>query len=117
MPYKPPRPCRYRGCPALTNDRSGYCPAHLKVTRRSSDALRGSSTARGYDYRWQKESKLYLIDHPLCVLCLPRPVPAVLVDHIIPHKGDPVLFWDKNNWQPLCMYHHNKKTAEENRKG
>jgi hypothetical protein len=21
------------------------------------------------------------------------------LDHIIPHKGDPVLFWDEKNWQ------------------
>ncbi|WP_349253802.1 HNH endonuclease signature motif containing protein [Bradyrhizobium sp. CB2312] len=33
--------------------------------------------------------------------------PAVVVDHIKPHRGDRALFWDKGNWQPLCTHHHN----------
>jgi 5-methylcytosine-specific restriction protein A len=67
-----------------------------------------------------------LRDHPLCVHCLEgvvlpgelkglkgRVTPATVVDHIIPHRGDPVLFWDrKGNWQGLCAPHHNKKTGE-----
>jgi len=32
---------------------------------------------------------------------------ATVVDHITPHKGDQVLFWDKGNWQSLCVTHHN----------
>lgn len=29
--------------------------------------------------------------------------PAKQVDHVVPHKGDPVLFWDEEgNWQSLC---------------
>lgn len=27
---------------------------------------------------------------------------ATLVDHVIPHKGDQSLFWDKANWQSAC---------------
>ncbi|WP_196941894.1 hypothetical protein [Pseudooceanicola algae] len=29
-----------------------------------------------------------------------------MTDHIVPHKGDQRLFWDKNNWQPCCAWHH-----------
>jgi 5-methylcytosine-specific restriction protein A len=36
-----------------------------------------------------------------------------VVDHIIPHKGDKDLFWDSNNWQPLCKTCHDEKTARE----
>ena len=36
-----------------------------------------------------------------------------VVDHIIPHKGDKVLFWDRSNWQPLCKTCHDTKTARE----
>ncbi|WP_309252328.1 HNH endonuclease signature motif containing protein [Paenibacillus spongiae] len=36
---------------------------------------------------------------------------ATVIDHIKPHKGNKVLFWDRNNWQPLCKSHHDKKTA------
>jgi len=39
---------------------------------------------------------------------------AVVVDHIIPHRGDLALFWDeKNNWQALCHRCHSRKTARE----
>ena len=40
---------------------------------------------------------------------------ATVVDHIIPHRGDMKLFWDKSNWQPLCEHHHNVKTMTEDR--
>jgi 5-methylcytosine-specific restriction protein A len=35
------------------------------------------------------------------------------VDHIIPHKGNMNLFWDKRNWQSMCGRCHSKKTAKE----
>ncbi|MFG1378079.1 HNH endonuclease [Xanthobacter autotrophicus] len=25
-----------------------------------------------------------------------------MVDHIIPHRGDKALMWDRSNWQALC---------------
>jgi 5-methylcytosine-specific restriction enzyme A len=27
---------------------------------------------------------------------------ATQVDHVVPHRGDPRLFWDQHNWQSLC---------------
>jgi 5-methylcytosine-specific restriction protein A len=33
-------------------------------------------------------------------------VPTQVVDHITPHNGDPVLFNDPDNWQPLCSECH-----------
>ena len=38
---------------------------------------------------------------------------VVVVDHIIPHRGDQKLFWDQNNWQSLCKSCHDKKTLTE----
>ena len=35
---------------------------------------------------------------------------ASVVDHIIPHRGDEALFWDRSNWQALCHRHHSIKT-------
>ena len=29
-------------------------------------------------------------------------VSATVVDHVVPHRGDPVLFWDESNWQSQC---------------
>jgi 5-methylcytosine-specific restriction protein A len=37
----------------------------------------------------------------------------VVVDHIIPHKGDKKLFWSRDNWQSLCLSCHNRKSATE----
>ncbi len=67
-----------------------------------------SSAARGYGYRWQKARLRYLSEHPLCVMCMQagRVTAATVVDHRIPHRGDPVLFWDETNWQALCKTHH-----------
>lgn len=115
MPYKLARSCRRHGCPNLTNDKSGYCPEHKKEAQQQQDKTRGSSTSRGYDNRWRKARKQFLSNHPLCIKCEEegRVVAAVIVDHITPAKGSPILFWDETNWQPLCEYHHNLKTAKE----
>ncbi|WP_309304432.1 HNH endonuclease [Brevibacillus laterosporus] len=32
---------------------------------------------------------------------------------MVAHKGDKTLFWDRNNWQPICEQCHNRKTARE----
>lgn len=41
-------------------------------------------------------------------LRLGRIVQASVVDHILPHRGDQALFWDKDNWQSLCAECHNR---------
>ncbi|KDD10022.1 HNH endonuclease [Bordetella bronchiseptica] len=70
----------------------------------------GKQTAaqRGYDYRWQQARAAYLREHPLCCFCVRggRDVIATVVDHIIPHRGDKALFWDRSNWQGLCVPCH-----------
>ncbi len=76
---------------------------------------RPSAAKRGYGRSWQKASKAYLDANPLCAECERQGTigAATLVDHIIPHKGNEVLFWDASNWQSLCARHHNEKTAKE----
>ena len=39
----------------------------------------------------------------------------LLLDHIIPHRGNPVLMWDESNWQALCKPCHDKKTWTEDK--
>ena len=48
--------------------------------------------------------------HPLCRMCEAegKITVATIVDHVIPHKGDRVLFNDVRNWQPLCKAHHDR---------
>ena len=74
---------------------------------------RGSAHERGYTSRWQRARVGYLRLHPLCVFCQRRGTltPASVVDHIKPHKGDKVLFWDSDNWQPLCKLCHDSDKA------
>lgn len=73
-----------------------------------------SAASRGYGSRWNKARKMYLAAHPLCEQCLKegRYTKATVVDHIKPHRGDPKLFWDPDNWQALCKKCHDKKTGE-----
>lgn len=69
-----------------------------------------------YGTRWQKERKVFLMNNPWCVMCKQdtrRMVKANVVDHVRPHKGDMILFWDKANWQSLCRTHHNSVKARE----
>ena len=115
MPYKPSRPCRYQGCPNLTDHPRGYCSLHLSGKYREEDSKRPPSHERGYDRHWRKERWAYLTENPLCVECLKeeRVTPATIVDHIIPPKGNQELFWDRSNWQSLCKPHHDRKTATE----
>jgi 5-methylcytosine-specific restriction protein A len=40
-----------------------------------------------------------------------------VVDHVVPHRGDAVLFWNKRNWAALCKPCHDAKTAREGRWG
>ncbi len=110
MPQKPRRPCRYPGCPEFCEQGQVFCKDHLMW---SGDRLRGGSAERGYDARWRKARLLYLKQHPLCTACQAegKIVPATVVDHIIPHRGDQQLFWDQGNWQALCDRHHNEKTG------
>ena len=109
MPKRPKRPCRYPGCPNLCESGT-YCPEH---SAESPDRLCGSAAERGYDAKWRRARKLFLQRHPLCANCLSQGIvtPATVVDHIVPHRGDRALFWDENNWQPLCKNCHDQKTG------
>lgn len=69
---------------------------------------RKSATERGYNGRWRKARQTFLSKNPFCKSCHDRGmlIRADVVDHIIPHRGDTKLFWDKANWQPLCTPCH-----------
>ncbi|MCY7484420.1 HNH endonuclease signature motif containing protein [Paenibacillus alvei] len=113
MPAKPLRPCGKPGCPKLSTER--YCKDHRVEQRRQAEQERGTAAQRGYDHKWRKARLGFLRKHPLCKHCYDagKYTPSYVVDHIIPHKGDKALFWDRNNWQPLCKQCHDVKTATE----
>lgn len=105
MPMKPKRPCRHPGCPALSD--GVYCEAHRGLYAREN------ASSRGYDGRWKSARRAYLRRNALCAECrrAGKLTPATVVDHIMPHRGDMQLFWDKKNWQPLCKDCHDRKTG------
>lgn len=90
MPRKPMKPCCHPGCPKLTEGR--YCEEHEALHR----GERKSASGRGYNSKWQRARKRFLKEHPLCCKCEEegKYVRATIVDHIKPHRGDPILFWD-----------------------
>ena len=86
-----------------------------KRRQAQQEARRASSTARGYGRQWRKVRAAHMASQPLCVRCSENNliVKGEAVDHIIPHKGDMGLFWDRSNLQTLCHSCHNRKTATE----
>ena len=111
MPMRPKHPCSHPGCPELVPSGPKYCDKHKAAHPEESRPASG----RGYGSRWQKARKQYLESHPLCVMCMKEGQfrKATVVDHIVPHRGDERLFWDRENWQSLCKEHHDRKTLTE----
>ena len=111
MPTRPKVPCHHPGCAELVASGTKYCAKHRSL---HPEEIR-SAGARGYNWEWQKARKVFLAANPLCVQCMAegRYIKATVVDHIIPHRGNQELFWDRNNWQALCKRHHDLKTGNE----
>lgn len=70
-----------------------------------------SAASRGYDHRWRAARLQFLADNPFC----PCGMLATVVDHVVAHHGDEALFWDMNNWAPMCASCHGRKTVREQR--
>jgi len=66
--------------------------------------------------RWRRRREQQLSSEPLCRFCEARGlvVPATVADHVEPHRGDPVKFW-QGLLQSLCKACHDRdKQREEN---
>jgi len=68
--------------------------------------------------RWRMRSINQIKQHPLCVMCLQAGwvTAAKVADHIVPHKGDPTLFYE-GKLQSLCKHHHDKSKQEFEHRG
>jgi 5-methylcytosine-specific restriction endonuclease McrA len=108
---KPPRLC---SCGKIVpHDQRCECQRKQDRERKARhDRNRPSARERGYDHRWRKARVEYLALHPYCRMC---GKPASVVDHVIPHKGDPRLFWHRANWQPLCQPCHDRHKQRQER--
>lgn len=78
---------------------------------------RRTASERGYGHRWRQARLTFLAENPLCRYCEQRGhvTAATVVDHIVPHRGDQELFWNVENWQPLCKACHDSAKAREER--
>lgn len=81
---------------------------NIKMTNASWRSGKKTAAERGYDHKWRKYREGFLFKNPLCVFCLKenRATAANIVDHIVPHNGDRILFWDTSNHQALCKHCH-----------
>lgn len=109
MPNRALRPCSYPGCPNLV--RSGYCEQHrhLEVKQHILEYQRLYNHSS-----WNRLRAAQLARDPWCADCLAKDIytPATDVDHIEPHRGDPVKFF-AGRLQSLCHPCHSRKTLKE----
>ena len=109
VPKKPKRPCKYNGCPNLTDHKSGYCDEHRKPMQRHYEHF-----ARGYNHReryggaWKKIRDRYIKAYPLCEKCLAekKATMATLVHHKIPLANGGTN--DESNLMSLCVSCHER---------
>lgn len=74
----------------------------------SSDAVRGSSSSRGYDWQWELLRREHLTANPLCFHCEDY---ATVVDHRVPIAVDPTRRLDRTNLRSCCTECHNSITT------
>ena len=139
MPMKPPHPCRRRGCyrlPIPGSDycaehtqpaswgrppvflhqcatpgcsarvRRGHCPEHAAARERqrpNADVRLWYQTPR-----WRRLRLTVLNDEPICRDC--QRERSTDVDHVVPHRNDAALFWDRDNLAGRCHGCHARKT-------
>jgi 5-methylcytosine-specific restriction enzyme A len=91
-----------------------------KVHRRQREDTRPSARGRGYDTKWERYSKSFLLTHPWCSDPLRRHpgqrIRATVTDHIVAHKLSQaiasndaariqeamLLFWSASNHGAVC---------------
>jgi 5-methylcytosine-specific restriction endonuclease McrA len=87
-----------------------------------SDARSAEAAAWRWWYntaRWRALRRAQLEAHPLCAFCEAdgRLTAATTADHVVPHKGCVVLFFDPRNLQSLCTPHHSRTKQQIERRG
>lgn len=102
------RLCVEPGCSNIVErGRCKGCAAKRERDRPLADVRRLYHSAR-----WLALRLRVLLEQPLCAVCdlAGLVVASAEVDHVIPHRGDLRLFWDRANLQGLCKPCHSRKT-------
>jgi 5-methylcytosine-specific restriction protein A len=115
MPTSPPSLCTVQGCPNLVP--YGKCVEHTAEARKESDSKRPNSTERGYDHKWAKARREYLLGHRECegeacshIPWYRRPT-ATDVDHLDGKGPLGPNGYNESNYQALCHSCHSRTTA------
>lgn len=115
MPSRCARACATPGCRGFAEVR-GRCP---ECASRAEQARAEEAGRIWYNTsRWRRlrvevlEAADYMCQCEACAL-EGRATAANTVDHRIPHRGDPRLFWDRANLQAMSAECHSAKTARE----
>ena len=112
MPYKPKKPCAWRGCRELT--RSRYCETHTKQTAKNYNQYkRDPDTNKRYGRTWREIRTVFLSSNPLCVWCEQdgRLTPSTVAHHKVKLSDGGTNDWD--NMTALCKKCHSRLHAEQ----
>lgn len=112
MAYVRKVPCAKVGCLNFAEKSSSYCAEHIPPKQISRDTT--SKYKHMYNSKWDKARKEFLVVNMYCVKC---GKPADTVHHVIEHKGDWKLFWDKSNWVAICSSCHSRIHSSNLHKG
>lgn len=107
MPRLPKKPCRYPGCPNLTDET--YCDKHKKLMDKAYEEHgRDKETKKRYGRNWARIRKRYVAAHPFCEECFKRGiiVPVDEVHHKVPLAEGGT--HDEENLVSLCKSCHAK---------
>ena len=111
MPRRPKIPCRYPGCPNLTDE--AYCDVHKKLMTKQYETYgREEQTSKRYGHVWKEVRKRYVSKHPFCEMCFAKGiiVPVDEVHHKIPLAEGGTN--DQANLISLCKSCHAKIHGE-----
>src|SRR3989304_1214376 len=107
MAQAPLKPCRYRGCAAVSS--AAYCPTHERQAKARLESGRGKTAARGYGGVWRKIRAIVVGEEPCCRRC--KMQPTKFVNHIIPKRAGGTD--DRSNLQGLCIRCNVAKTWKD----
>lgn len=77
------------------------------------DAKRPTARARGYTSKYQEARDGFLKANPNCARC---GAPSSVLHHVVPHRGDKKLFWDRKNWAAVCAPCHDGPIQSKERR-
>ena len=113
MTTSPRKPCANvtLGCPNTVELGTRFCKDCARGERSRYDRERRPAFHKLYrSPRWTRIREEHIEANPFCVDCGDR---GTDVDHVVPHRGDTRLFFDRNNLATRCKVCHSRKTANE----